>query len=299
MHPNAVEVRDTPAKDDTAREWRERLETSITEDVPEDAHICLSGGVDSGTLLAAMLGMGRKPICWGFRLGTQNHPDLVVARRMAQDFGLQFRVVDIPRNEATLLDGIRRSYQATGLYFKTAIECAHPMLRMGEAIAEHTPQAYVVFGTGGVVEDNRTVNQLWHKARRTPRGSKEREAVDRARRHNLYNWRGSATGAMVLAVEHFGLTVVQPFANPTLGDFQLSLTIDEVNTPKQKGIALRAYPAFWRRGYYRSNSSLQVATGVREWHATLLQNPQYNPQEFSSMTPVYRRMFDPAMRAKA
>ena len=78
-----------------------------------------------------------------------------------------------------------------------------------------------------------------------------------------------------------GTPMEEPYSDEPLLSHAIAMDYAELNRLgtkfKQKGIALRAFPEFWSRGWYRRNSSLQVNSGVREWHDTLLADVELNP----------------------
>ena len=89
--------------------WRDAILASCAElDVSLDTWLLpLSGGLDSRTLLAALMQAGRKPRCvtWGLRHSLDDpESDAVVARRLAAHYGVEhaFHATD-PRDESARL----------------------------------------------------------------------------------------------------------------------------------------------------------------------------------------------------
>lgn len=250
--------------DGQAEEWR----SALCETVVRDAvlPLCLSGGMDSTTLLAAAQEVGARPVCYSFSIGGAESRDLHAARRVARLAGAELRVVDIPRTEDQLLGDVRAVIGFLGRSRKTAVQCAHPVWRMAQAAgADGFPG--LVLGTGGICEDNRAVQ--------VAAGAGDWETVDRIRRANIgaSGQRGTATWAMHEAVRAAGLRPVEPYAALPVRAVGLAVPFPEINSPRQKGIALRAFPGFYRRVGWRQNASLQIGSGLREWHDTLLASP--------------------------
>lgn len=254
-------VRDE-ALDPDAAKWRDCLLEVLGP--LQGFPLWLSGGTDSGTLLAGLLALGDRPDLFTFRVGAQDSQDVAVARRMAEDHDLSLEVVEIPRNERQLLQDVRTVMGILGISRKAAIQCSQPVLHMATATVRRG-WGNAIIGTGGVIEDNRKSAVML--------AAEGEEAVRALRRRNLLDWQGSATGAMVRVGAACGLALHQPYATQPLADYGLSLDVRAINFPRQKGIALRAFPAFWAHPYWRKNSPLQVNSGVRDWHDTLLQSP--------------------------
>jgi hypothetical protein len=110
-----------PPLDEVAEAWKVDLLAAVAE-APEDTPVLLSGGVDSGTILAACLELGRRPTCYGFHLADQT-PDEAAARRLAHDFGLTYRSAVIPflPGPEWLIEEVRRT--GCGIQFLEPLAC--------------------------------------------------------------------------------------------------------------------------------------------------------------------------------
>lgn len=274
--------------DPIAAAWkRALLETMRSRD---QVHLpnFLSGGVDSATLLAAQLELGAHPVCYSFTVGGRVHDDPKVARRMCRDFGLEHVIVDIPRNQERLVADIREVIRLRRTAKKASIQCAQPIMHMARrAAADGHTRALI--GTGAVCLDDKRVAILW---------AQQGEEVARAYRASKLNDRHTdcGTGHMHGIARQLGVTLEEPYSDEPLRSHALALDYAELNRGPdgrrlQKGIAVRAFPEFWgRKGYYRRNSPLQVNSGVREWHDTLLADPQFNTRGLRSIVGVYNDM---------
>lgn len=241
----------------------------------------LSGGADSGTILAAQLALEAKPPVYLLQLGNTQSSDFLVARQMAEAFGLTYRSAIIPRDEETLVHDIREMYRVLGTTRKTAIQCGQCMKYLAQTAAAdgHTE---ALTGTGGVVEDCRACAVILHQ--------QGEEAAREYRRQSLFGSTSTemnGTRAMHDASRHFGIVLREPYSQQPLADYIIELDMAEINRPVQKGIALRAFPEFWRAGsWYRHNKSMQVGAGVRSWHDTLLAS-RYNRRGSKRIIGVY------------
>lgn len=265
--------------DKVAARWRELFLDTLRGH--EETPIYLSGGTDSGTVLAGLLELDVEPVCYTFVVGNRMHEDARVASKMCADHNLDHRIVSIPRNEEQLVADIKRAIRelfTVGYEIsKAKIQCVQPMIYLAERLVEDDfDEAYL--STGAVCLDDRTVDVLLN--------TQGEEAAREYRTKKLLYDYGSATEAMKDVSKRLGVTLYEPYSVQPFADHALSLDMAELNYPVQKGIALRAFPEFWSKGYYRTNSPLQVNSGIREWHDTLLKS-EYNTRDAQAIIALY------------
>lgn len=246
--------------------------------------LMLSGGVDSATNLAALLALGEPPPrCYTFQLGEIISSDLAVARAMCAHFNIPHTTVTIPQNEATLVADIRRVLPLICRLKKVHVQVAQCFLYLADAaVADGYTDATIAMAA----------DDLWGTARAISAYVKTQgEEWCRAMRREYITYTGGSDESTSRAAQSRGLTLHEVWTYQPLVDFLLALDYADLHVPCAKGLALRAFPEFWRAGaWYRPNSSLQVNSGVREWHDTLLASPIYNPKHARAIIAVYREM---------
>lgn len=243
----------------------------------------LSGGVDSASMLAAVLALGKKPPhVYTFRLGEVDSADAAVARKMCAHFAVPHTVVSIPYGEETLVRDIKRVLAITHNATKTHVQCSQPFLYLSEAAhgdgftdAAFGMAAGELYGlTKGIAMHVRTRGEAWCREER-------RKHV---KHPHLSDWNVVKTAAAC------GITLHDPYWHDALIEFMLACDYKDIHAPIQKSIALRAFAEFWSQGAWRrDNSSLQLNSGIREWHDTLLQSP-LNTTHAKAVVAIYRRM---------
>lgn len=267
-------------RDQQAADWREALFDVVRphRDLPN----LLSGGVDSGTLLAAALALDGKPPVYSFRIGTRNNPDFSTARRMATDLDLDFTIVELPDDFNRLVEDVNTLIDITQRSRKTIIQCTHPIMYMAQRIAADGHD-HAVVGTGAVCLDDRKVSVTL--------AEHGEEAAREYRRLKLNDrYEDCGTGWMHRIAAHFGVTLEEPYSDEPLRSHALALDFKDLNRPVQKGIAVRAFPNFWRRNnYYRRNAPLQVGSGLRDWHDQLVHS-HLNVNNWKTVVGVYNHM---------
>lgn len=256
--------------DKTASQWGVKLwEAMQNAGAFKDPVLFLSGGMDSATLLAAMLRAGCRPFCVSYHLEPTPSVDAVSAAALCHAHNLNFVQVAIPRTVAVHVSLARRAARhLTRPCKKTHLQCGIPLMAMldklhaiGVGKKERARRSFV-FGTGGIVEDNRKCAVLVAAA--------GERAARKLRRENLLGEGDSATNAMKRIVRAWGAHYSEPYSAEPLASFALALTMAEINRPRQKGIALRAFPEFFAGSpVWRPNTSLQVNSGLRDYHDAL------------------------------
>ena len=252
--------------DEIAATWKAKLLETLEVTGCLELPMMLSGGVDSATLLAGCLELGHKPQCYSYHLEGRVSTDFKVSQLMCDAFGLKMSGIVIPRTRLQLEKDVREVIEMLGSSKKAQVQCCQPVMHMCRLMASHGHIGCIV-GTGAVCLDDRKVNTIW--------GQKGEDAAREYRKDKLNDKNTDCgTGAMHRMARLFSVPMVEPYSEEPLGSHALALDYRELNQVggkwKQKGIALRAFPGFWNRGWYRTNSSLQVNSGVREWHDVLL-----------------------------
>lgn len=274
-------LRHAPITSTQFKQARDKLVARVDViDPHSDGELMLSGGVDSATVLFAMLEAGRRPRCLTFYLEGVESRDLRVSRSMCQEFGLEHVAVMVPRLPATIREDSRKiielvDWSRLSSLKKTVVQCVHPFLYLYPAMVGPRP----IFGLGG---DNfhlpeRTWRVLLHE--------KGDEAIRLVRRSwsadpNYSDWHIQDLGRRV-----YGKTPVDLYDFTWLGAWFQQFDDVHLNKPCQKWSAVGMFNDYWNRGrWFREQSSFQVNSGLREAHDTIME-----PQD-KSVVSVYNRM---------
>lgn len=247
------------------------------------AELFLSGGVDSATILFALLEAGRRPRCLTFQLGDTVSVDAAVAASMCAAFGLEHTVVRLPRDTEQLLADVRWvlghvDWRQTTVK-KTIVQCCHPALYLYPAMHG----AYGLWGLSGddIMRTNRQLalddyHQGWQK-------------FSRLRRSSTDDPRFTDYHVIDIGRRVFGKRIEDFYNFPAWWAWVQQFPTPEVNHPKQKYAALIAFPDYWRRGnWYRTNSPYQINSGIRQYHDLLLDRPEF--ADCTVVQQVYRRL---------
>lgn len=279
----------TKALDPIAQRWKDAF-LEACEVIPADAALFFSGGVDSASILAALLELDRRPALYGYRLGGEDSPDSRTARMMAEGEQLVYTCLELPRDPEWLVRDTREIIRMTRRSRKTITQCAQPIKLMASRMADDGIRD-AILGTGAVVLDDRTVMVKLH--------DEGEEAAREYRREKLNDRYGDCgTSWMHRMANHYQIRTYEPLSDEPLRSVALALDIAELargpkGTNIQKGIAMRAFPWFFERPkYWRKNVSLQVGSGLREYHDEVMLASVNNPWGYKRVAAVYAKMLE-------
>lgn len=249
---------------DSVVRWREALLETLRP--YRDLPLLLSGGMDSVALYAGLRALGSNPVCFTYRVEDRPSADVAAAARICREQGSRLVIDAVPADRASIERDVRYIVARIGTGRKSAVECAVPVWYMTRSV-HFSGFTAVLSGDPGIVEDNRAFSvgilqegetERWAAYRRQRLYRRAEDGVD-------------ASEAMRMAAADWGVMIIQPYALDPLSEVGLSIPVADINSPRQKGIALRAFPDFFgypdRLRYWRKNTSLQSASGLREAYA--------------------------------
>lgn len=260
-----------------SKKFRELVNAEISK--RKENALMFSGGVDSATILAAMLDCQRKPDLYTFIVGDKDSKDSLVAKAMAKEFDLKITIVKIPEDITSLINDIKQVILITKRSSKTHIQCSHPWLYLSEAAAKdgHT-SALIGMSADGLYGTNRK-GEITYKV--------EGELAFREFRNKKHEDYFASDSSVFRVSKSFGVSLWDLYAQYTIGDFMLKLSYEEMHTPKQKSLSVDAFPEFWSRGnWYRTNQPLQIVSGLRELHDKIV-DTEFNKRESKTVVGVY------------
>lgn len=251
------------------------LEAVRSESGSDEVAVLLSGGVDSTCVLLACLDAGFEVHAYTFYLKGHESQDVRASRRICGDLGIGLTESVVPYSIDSLVADTRRIVREFGTTRKTAVQCIHPFLYVVPDVKERD-----VFS--GLYADD-----LWGTSRKGNQEGHSGEARFRAYRQRQLTQQDYSCVYIKKCFERAGKSLHMPFVSSGVSEYLLSLSWDDMNRPKPKALAVRAYAEhFSKHDWYRKNSNLQVNSGIREYHDLLLRT-ELNTRGLKSVTGIY------------
>ncbi|KAA0573388.1 asparagine synthase-related protein [Azospirillum sp. Sh1] len=274
----------------------ERIER---EDPNRTAELALSGGIDSATLLFAMLESGRRPTCFTFYIDKSPSEDLIASRALCQHFGLTLREVAIPWDMDQLVRDLRRIIPAAHNPRKpTIVQCMHPWLYLYPAMQSDLAfcglGAEDQFGTQGKLQ--KFINMTVAAAKRDGKTPAEaREVADKAVWDQ--GWRGRSwegdldhsTANIIRLGRSYGKTLIDLYS----GDRRLiewfgKWSVFDLQKPFPKAASVYAFEDYYRQGaFLRKPSNYQINSKLKDMHEALCNEPRYNKRGAKAVVSIY------------
>jgi asparagine synthetase B (glutamine-hydrolysing) len=266
-------------RESRTRRFRELVCEAIEAMGGPDTPILFSGGVDSATILFGALSLGGRPTLYTYRLSTGTSRDALTSRLISRHFRVPLRVVVIERRPDVLERDVRRVIRLARTSIKVHVQVSQPTLYLAEAIARDGHSlALTGVGADDLYATNRKLKVYVHF---------HGEVAGREARRLSFFRPDSSERSMKRVASSVGVTLRDVFDYEPLNTFILDQPTYHIHDPFQKALAVEAFGDYWRQGaWYREHENLQVCSGLREWHDTLLRS-HLNRRESLSVVAIY------------
>lgn len=258
-------------------QFRELMKRDIQRGIgsEEKVAVALSGGIDSTCCLLACLDLELDVTAYTFYLDGHESQDLHAAQQITRTLGVNLREVTVPYSLDSLQTDVAKIIREYRTARKTAVQCIHPFMYLIPQISEQTIisglYADDLYGTsknGAII------------------GNRNKEEFDKFRLKSIRQQDYSCV-YIKEAVKRSGRELITPFVGGELQDYLMSLTWGQMNKPRVKDIAIKAFWDYYGKyAWYRKNSNLQVNSGIREYHDLLIASP-LNKNKRASVNGIY------------
>ena len=243
--------------------------------------LLFSGGLDSLSLMISCLDVGIKPTLYSFKLEGIESDDIKASRRIANIYGLKLVEVTIPKNISTLIDDVELIIEKFKVKKKTQIQCIQPFIHIVKYVEEDIVLSGLcaddILGTSRKMQVNgRNNNEVFYQMRL----DKQNDIL-------------SSSYCFIKRVfEEKEKQFIAPYKeNMELVNYILSKDFSQLHKPKLKQLTYDNYKnEIDKYNLYRKNSSLQVNSGVREWHDELLKT-ELNVNNWKSVVGIYNYIY--------
>jgi asparagine synthetase B (glutamine-hydrolysing) len=249
-----------------------RWATSLADD---DVAVLLSGGIDSSSLMFALLDAGKRVTAYSFTLGDRESTDFVLARRNSGLFGCDFVPIVLP-TDLEMLQADMRLLCANGARSKTDYECAWPMLYAYAICSERI----VASGMGADGHFCISKKGMIHW----------RDRIDEFRRGLYSSPRYAQKPIHDRLAAKYGKVAEMPYLTDAMRAEFLGTTWDEVNKPKQKQPIISAFKEQFARIKVGPHTNLQLGDSGISQHFAKLLDSSWNRRGHRSVVGIYNAL---------
>lgn len=237
--------------------------------------VLLSGGIDSASIMFALLNAGKTVTAYSFALADRESSDLALARANAREFGCRFVPIILPLSIEILQNDLR-VLRALGARSKTDYECGWPML-YAYAVAD---ERRIASGMGADGHFCISKKGMIHW----------RDRIDEFRLALYASARYAQQPIHHALAAKYGKVAEMPYlTDPMRAEF-LGTTWDEVNRPKQKQPILSAFPEQFARIKVKPHINLQLGDSGIAQHFTRLLDTPWNRRGHRSVVGIYNAL---------
>lgn len=254
---------------------RKVLDDCATAIQSESVAVLLSGGIDSSSIMFAMLEAGKRVTAYTFMLDGVMSTDFQLARRNARVFGCEFVPLFLPKGIEQLKADLLR-LRELGAKKKTDYECGWPMLYAYAAARE----GVIASGLGADGHFCISKKGMIHW----------RDRIDDFRRA-LYRSEGYAQKPIhARLAAGLGKAVCAPYLTKQMQEQFLGTTWEQVNKPNQKQPILNAFPEQFARMKVMKHVNLQLGDSGIAAHFEKLLTSDWNRAGHKSVVGIYNQI---------
>lgn len=241
-----------------------------------DVAICLSSGVDSQSLLFAMMECGIEPHVYSFTLADRESTDFSVARSLADEYGLRFTKVTLPMDADVIISDCLLMARDYGARKKTEFECLWPFLYVYPLLCER----YVV--TGIPADGHFCLSkkgQMHYK--------------DRLREFREAYFANPNAGQRIMRgklAERYGKVNIDPYYSSLISESVDGYTWDELNKPYQKMPIRNAFKQFDGMKVRRHTNYQKGDSGISEYFELVLMTRLNADGKYKSVVGIYNKI---------
>lgn len=227
------------------------IRAELIKEVDDSAvGVALSGGVDSVSVLAALLLKGVRPKIISYTPSTHESTDFKMARKIAADLDLEFHPSIVDMDDHATLEKVMRLIIARGFKTKLEVECLIPMMYVGRtAFSLGLERLYTGDQSDGYFINNNWMARNFDRAQGIPGYLRTAVSedddpwrIDRLRDIYYDEDRSCSNALTRLWREMFTVDAVVPYRSPAIREAFRGSLWTEVNQPRMKEPIRLAFP---------------------------------------------------------
>lgn len=248
----------------------------LTNNIQEsDIAISLSSGIDSASVLFALLECEKSVTVYSFTLEDRESRDFKEAKLLADKLNLSFVPVLLPTDIQTLKGDCIKLHEKYGCIKKTDYICTWPYLYLTPKVEQR------ILATGMAADGHFVISKkgMIHY----------KNNVEEFRRQYFSNPSRCQLPCRTLLAEEYNIKLFEPYLEREMYEYLLHTTWLECNSPKQKMPIRRAFPDMYKE--YMSNiynhTNFQLGdSGISE-HFNKLLDTDWNRHNYKSVVGIF------------
>lgn len=240
-----------------------------------DIAISLSSGIDSASVLFALLECEKSVTVYSFTLEDRESRDFKEAKSLADKLNLSFTPVFLPTDIQTLKDDCIKLHEKYGCIKKTDYICTWPYLYLTPKVEQR------ILATGMAADGHFVISKkgMIHY----------KNNVEEFRKQYFSNPSRCQLPCRTLLAEEYNIKLFEPYLEREMYEYLLHTTWLECNSPKQKMPIRRAFPDMYEE--YMSNiynhTNFQLGdSGISE-HFNKLLDTDWNRHSYKSVVGIF------------
>lgn len=251
-------------------------ELRFVRDSGKRAAVFLSGGVDSHSVLFALIELGVPVTAYSFTLDTHESRDFKIAKKTCETMHVPFVPVILSTDVAKLKKYVIYVVKKLGAYKKVDIECLWPMLSTLKQVEEE----FVITATSADSHFALSKKACMHYK-------------DKVDYYRTIVFKKANTGQrlhMKSECAKLGKTYFTPYDTTRMCSELYGYTWDELNKPKQKNPIRIAFPDQFERCKVTQHTNLQLGDSGIAKHFEKLLETDLNTRNYKSVIGVYNEL---------
>ena len=250
--------------------------TSRCTEGHDEVALCLSGGIDSASLLYCLLELNKEITCYTFYLENYISSDLKSARRLSKKHDIPLVEVEIPRkNIKKDLITLAKYGCNKKVFFETKVHLLYLFPQIKQKLVLNGEEA-----------------DMWNgNLKSVAIRGKNQEVFNKMRLEEWDYYRDVDFKINENIAKDNGLILKSPYFDKDILNFYLQFDWYYLNKPTEKWMTLQAFKEYFKEDGYRKQSSYQKNSGMREYMGTFLFDNTINVNNRKSMMGVYMDIY--------
>lgn len=244
----------------------------------KEVAIALSSGMDSITILFALLELGIKPTAYTFRIGDKDTTDSRIARKNCEIFGLNHVDVNVQFDK----DQFKSLFTTYGCIKKTYVEVMYLMLSVFKAVKE--PVLFVGYPDYHFALSTEAVHKYQVKQSLEKIQAFREEKQSEAGRSQMKIWQAMC--------DDLDIDIKFPLGAQSLYEWFKPYSWNELNKPP-KHVFVSAFSDYYSKAEKRSPMPLNSFDDVKNFYTeNILQSSEYNPLSKTNIAAIYKELYN-------